>query len=156
MDTFFILGAKYLFLVSAVIAIVYFWKYEKRAWKRTILFTGVALILTYILGHITGHFFYNARPFVADNFTPLIPHAPDNGFPSDHTLLAAGIAAVFLYLDRKAAIYLWIIAIIVGISRVYVGVHHPLDIIGSICFALIGTFIAHIALRKSGAYEKLS
>lgn len=131
MDYLFIFGAKYLFGVSILIAIYYFWKSPIDT-KRDLVKFGVFLFpIAYIVAKILNYFFYNPRPFVVENFTPLIQHAVDNGFPSDHVLLVAAIASLFMFFNKRVAGGLWIIAIIVAISRVYVGVHHWIDVIGS-------------------------
>ncbi len=101
------------------------------------LFAVPALILTYLLGKIGSFLYFDARPFVVDHFIPLIMHAADNGFPSDHTLLAAGLAAVGMYWNKKLGIVLWALAALIAVARVYVGVHHPIDVIGSAVIALI-------------------
>lgn len=60
------------------------------------------------------------------------------GFPSGHTALATSIAVILgAYLPRKRRyiVPLWIL--FVGISRLYLGVHAPLDIIGGFCIGLL-------------------
>lgn len=100
------------------------------------------------MAKIAGHFYTDTRPFVSGNFTPLIPHAADNGFPSDHMLLASALAAVVMCYRKRLGYALWAVAIIIGISRVYVGVHHPIDIVGSALIALLAAFIVHIVEKR--------
>lgn len=145
MDTFFIFGAKYLYLLPILILI---WKiYSSENKTRVLIFTFSSLALTLILGKLSSLFINNPRPFVVGNFRPLIEHAPDNGFPSDHMLLVAAIAAIVTYLDRRLGLLLWLLAIIVGLSRIFVGVHHLLDILGSILIALISTYTIYSLFR---------
>lgn len=146
MDTLFIFGAQYLIFLSIIIAAWFFYKFPEK--RKLAIFGFAALALTYIVAKIGSHFYYDPRPFVSGNFAPLVPHAADNGFPSDHMLLLSAIPAVIIYYSRRYAIALWIIAIIVGVSRIYVGVHHLIDIIGSVAIAIICTGIMHFVLRK--------
>jgi undecaprenyl-diphosphatase len=106
----------------------------------------------YAVAKIISLFYYSTLPFVEGNFTPLIPHEADNGFPSDHTLLGAGISSVIYFFNKKVSAVLWALTLIVGISRVYAGVHHPVDIVGSIIVALAATVIIYglILARKRG------
>lgn len=102
--------------------------------------------MTYALGLIGNYLYYDPRPFVVGHFTPLIAHVADNGFPSDHTLLAACLAALGTYWNRWLGSLLWIIAIVIAVARVYVGLHHPIDVLGSIGIALVGVSVWHAAV----------
>ena len=92
--------------------------------------------------------YYNPRPFFEENFTPLIPHLADNGFPSDHLLLLSALAILICIFNRHWAVPLWIIALLVGISRIYAGVHHFADIFGSIFIALISAGLVYFVLNR--------
>ncbi|MHB0977938.1 MAG: phosphatase PAP2 family protein [Minisyncoccota bacterium] len=152
MDTLFIFGAKYLYILPIIIGAIYFLKASGETKKEIFIFAVFTLPLTFLLGVLANHLYINPRPFVVDNFAPLIPHAADNGFPSDHMLLVSVIAMLFSFFSRRTALWLWIIAFLVGISRVYVGVHHLTDIFGSVIIAVISgytVFYAHRAILKT-------
>lgn len=134
--------AKYFIVLSVFGAFVVWLKLEIRQKKQFIVLAIVGGILTLLLAKIGSHLFYNPRPFVVGHFVPYFAHGNDNGFPSDHTLLAAMLAFVSWRYSKKAGIGLLIIAIIIGLSRVVAGVHHVIDIIGSIVFAFIGVWLA--------------
>ncbi|MBI2463232.1 MAG: phosphatase PAP2 family protein [Candidatus Spechtbacteria bacterium] len=144
---FFILSAKYLFIAIIGIALAYLMLQKRDVQKRMIVFAVLALPLTYLAAKILGFFFYYPRPFVTDGFTPLIAHVADNGFPSDHTLISAAIAAALWPFNKKVSIALWALTIIVGFSRIYVGVHHGVDIIGSIVIAITFAWLVQSVLE---------
>lgn len=148
MDTLIIVCAKY--LIVAPVALTLFALYRVPAHMRirraAILFA--ALALTYVLGTLVGHFYFDPRPFVVQNAVPLIPHAADNGFPSDHTLLAAGLASAALYFDRRIALWLFALAVIIGAARVLALIHHPTDIIGSMVIALIAAWVVERSQKR--------
>jgi undecaprenyl-diphosphatase len=136
LNTLSIFGAKYLFIVIGGIALVYFLAQPRPVQKRILIIAAMTLPLIYIVSKIGGLLYDDPRPFVVGHFVPLIPHEPDNGFPSDHVLLCAGIAAV-IYPSRKVlSLVLWVLTLLVGMSRVHVGLHHSVDIIGSIGMAI--------------------
>jgi undecaprenyl-diphosphatase len=141
MNTLFILAAEYLLVVTLVILGAYFLTRPWPRQKQMVLFAVPAALLTYTLGLIGNLLYYDPRPFVVRHFSPLIPHVADNGFPSDHTLLAAALAAIGMYWNKWLGLILWVIAVVIAIARVYVGLHHPIDVLGSIVFALVAVSI---------------
>ena len=72
---------------------------------------------------------------------PLIHSATDNGFPSDHTLLLATAAVIVALVNRWAGAVGLVFALLIGLARVYVGVHHLLDIFGSFVIVAIAALI---------------
>lgn len=86
---------------------------------------------------------HDPRPFMAGHFMPLIVSTRDNGFPSDHTLLAAFIGYAMLNRSRWLGGILLAVAAAVGTARVAAGVHHLQDILGSFVIAGIGYLLAH-------------
>ncbi len=146
-NRFLIFGAKYLYLIVMGIALFYFLKKSEATRKRIIILSIIVLPATYLIAKIMGFFYYDPRPFVLGNFTPLIHHAPDNGFPSDHTLLTADMASVLYLFSKKTSMVLWMFTLIVGISRVYAGLHHPIDVFGSMVIAIITTVSACLLIK---------
>jgi len=148
METLIIFGAKYLYLVVVAVAIIYILKQPREKQKRIILFAVVSLPLSYIVAKIGSWIYFDPRPFVVGNFTPLIPHVADNGFPSDHTLLTAAISSVIYSYNKKVGVLLWILTLAVGISRISAGIHHPIDILGSIIISILTTFVVYKIIRR--------
>ncbi len=132
MNTLILFGAEYLYLVVVIFSSLYIWRQSREMRWKILLCMSIALPLTYIVAKIFSLFYYNARPFVVDHFTPLLAHANDNGFPSDHTLLSSAIAINIFFFQRRLGIVLLIISVMVGTARVFAGIHHSVDIVGSI------------------------
>lgn len=143
-----IILAKYLFLLVIIITLGYFFKLPNDTKKKMLLFALISLPLTFIIARILSMFYYDPRPFVTNHFTPLIPHDADNGFPSDHTLLSFGLSFLLFLFNKKIGLFLVFIAFLVGISRMYVGVHSWIDIAGSFFIALVVLFSTHLIFRK--------
>ncbi len=157
LDLFFIFVAKYLFILSIIIAGIYFLRQSRDIQKRMVVFSVLTLILVYLFATIAGYLYYDPRPFVQENFTPLIPHTADNGFPSDHVLLVSVIAAVFSYFNKRLVVTsLWVLALLVAVGRVYVGVHHVIDVIASMFISLLSAYIIHLILKYYASHKKLS
>ena len=153
-DYIFIFGAKYLYLLAGIIALVWFWKLPRGEKKEAIIFGVIALPTIYLVSKIGAWLYFDPRPFVAGHFTPLISHAPDNGFPSDHVLLTSAIASIIFPFSKRVSAGIWMIAVLVGISRVYVGIHHPIDIIGSVAIATAVSACVYLYLWKKKIIQK--
>lgn len=132
--------AVYLIPLSAALV----WWRVPRTEKTALAAVGVLTIVLALAGiWAAGHVWTDPRPFVVDGQAPLIPHAADNGFPSDHSTLAAAIAAALIPWRRRVATALLLLAVAVGAARVAAHVHHVPDILGGF---LIGTIAAAIAV----------
>ena len=124
-------------LLYCMIALfAWFWlrgNYEtKKQILKAFIFTSIALLISQCISHI----FYHPRPFVMGIGRTLIDHSPNGSFPSDHMLIFSSIAfAYFFSAQRKLGIFLIMIAWLVAWSRIYVGVHFPLDMLGAFTIA---------------------
>lgn len=116
--------------------------------RQTVKLAVLAFPLSFIIGKILNRIIINPRPFVVEGVQPLIAHTADNGFPSDHTLLAATIASVVWVYNKKLGWVLFGVALIIGAVRVWAKVHHPIDIAGSILIAISATGLAFFIMKK--------
>ena len=71
------------------------------------------------------------RPFVADATSRVVGYQPPTwSFPSGHSASSFAAATVFAFaLPRRRARWLWLLAALIAGSRVYIGVHYPLDVV---------------------------
>ncbi|MDE1941477.1 MAG: phosphatase PAP2 family protein [Patescibacteria group bacterium] len=148
MDTFFVTCAQYLCILPLVVLGVYFLMQPREDWKHLAVFAVSAALLAYAVGVIAGLLYYDPRPFVVGHFTPLIPHAPDNGFPSDHALLVSAIAMIGTIWNKKLGLRLWVLAMLVAIARVYVGVHHTIDVAGSFVISIVTISVMAVIFKR--------
>lgn len=155
-DYFFIFGAKYLYLLAGLIALFWFWKLPKGKKKETIIFGAIALPVMFVVLKVAAWLYFDPRPFVVGHFTPLIPHDPDNGFPSDHVLLVSAMASIIFPFNKKISAVIWAMAVLIGVSRVYVGIHHPIDILGSVVIAVgISLISCHVSRKIDQRIQNL-
>ncbi len=122
---------------------------KKDGRKAAVLLTVTFLILI-PLGTVIKSEVDRPRPVsLGDNL--LVKAESDPSFPSGHAVIVSGGAAVLLLRFNRgrqiiASIILAIEALLVSYSRVYVGVHYPLDVVGGI---LLGTGIACAVIASS-------
>ena len=116
--------------------------------KRFILLVVVSAVVALVLAKVSSHFVPSPRPFIADHVIPYFAGTRDNGFPSDHTLLAGVIAFVTLVYNRKLGVVALVLAVLVGWARVVSGVHHAMDIAGSLAISALSVFLTAYVVRK--------
>jgi len=94
-------------------------------------------------------FLFRKRPFVELDFVPLINHsATEASFPSGHMTFYFALAFGLYYLGRKKWSYLFMAGLsIMGVARVFAGVHWPLDIVSGIAVAFVSAFIVKFLLE---------
>lgn len=148
MDNLIIFCAKYLIFILVLVAfIVWLNVPAKKRWQfaAAVVLAGIAAL---ILSKLAGRLYFHHRPFVVQNIKPLIPHGDDNGFPSDHTLLATTlVTAVYFYRRRVGAVLLGL-AVVVGISRVLAHVHWAIDILGGLILGMLAGCIGYALAKK--------
>lgn len=133
MDTLIEFGAKYLILVPIVAIFYVLYELKDNKHRRqflTLLIIGGVLSL--LAAQVAEMLYDNPRPFIKDGIIPLFYATGENGFPSDHTLLASFLAFTVWQYRRNLGLALLIIAVLVGWARVAASVHHMVDVIASI------------------------
>ena len=93
------------------------------------------------------------RPYrMMEELMILIPEPGEYSFPSGHTSssFAAGVV-LYLMLPKKYGIPAMVLAFLIGISRLYVGVHYPTDVLGGM---VMGTLLAVATVKITGAIKK--
>jgi len=124
----------YLFLL--IFAIAWFrGSYQvKTGIIKAFIFTAITLLMSEVLSAVLN----TPRPFVMDVGRTLIEHAPTGSFPSNHMSIFSGIAFAYYFSPQRdlGRILIWT-AWLVAWSRVYVGVHFPIDMLGAFLMAII-------------------
>lgn len=116
----------------------------------------VSIAITFILYYLLNHLICRPRPFVAyPEITRLIPAPHGYSCPSGHTANSFAYALVLVrMLDKRAGVPLVILAVLIGLSRLYLGVHYPTDVIFGFLLALIVSQIVYFCSKKTGKNEK--
>jgi len=144
----------YLLLVIALLFFLFHKKNEKGFWENwqykavelvcvfgTILF---AWGLSFIIKNITQI----PRPFDGLSGVHQLVSEIGFSFPSGHTTLFSALAVVIYLFNKKLGILFMFGAILIGLSRIIVGVHYPIDILGGVILGGLTAWIIASFLRK--------
>lgn len=125
-------------------------------WKPTrkagVLALG-AMILGLLVTNITiKPLLSRPRPWLDWPIVPLVTEKDPNSFPSGHTCaaFAAGLSWVRTLPWRWGRIAAVAAAVVMGLSRLYVGVHYPTDVLAG---AVIGSLCAWAAWKAYNLYS---
>ena len=88
---------------------------------------------------------------ILDGITSLSSYGNYDSFPSMHSALAFAVAVFIYQYSKKAGLIALVLAILVAVSRVFVGVHFPLDVI---CGAIIGLVIPWVIISLFKPYKQ--
>lgn len=68
-------------------------------------------------------------------------------FPSGHTTAAFSIAVTFILYFPLLAVICVPLAVLVAVSRMYLGVHYPSDVLAGIALAAVSTEVLNLAIK---------
>lgn len=149
------LGAEYMIAIAIIIVIFFVWKKHKR---EALTFT-IILIMGAIINLSLKQLIHRPRPVIA----PLIVES-SSSFPSGHAMNAAvfylSVSFYFYHFTRKkklssaVTVVSIILILLIGFSRIYLGVHYPSDVVAGY---VVGTWwlVLAILISKSVSWFKI-
>lgn len=110
-----------------------------------VLATGV---LAWGIGDLLKSIFRIERPFVI--FSQVHSLVPESGFsfPSLHSTLIAALAFAVYFKNKSFGYVCLFIALLIGLSRIVVGVHFPIDVLGGFILGFIIAFAVNKISKK--------
>lgn len=125
---------------------------------------AAALILTFFVTNVLlKPMVARVRPYeVIEGLTRLIGKQSDRSFPSGHTANSMAVGVILwmisrnneenvdnnLYFPKKAGWVLLILSILISLSRLYVGVHYPTDVLGGAVIAVLDAWIVYRGAKR--------
>ncbi|WP_198029082.1 phosphatase PAP2 family protein [Actinoplanes sp. N902-109] len=121
---------------------------------RPVVELAVALFFAFAAATAVSHLSSELRPFQSHHVHQLIAHDPGVSLPSDHATAAFTLAfGVCAFLHRGWGIVLLVAALAVGISRIWVGVHYPGDILAAVVIAGLAVLATWLPSRSDPRRE---
>jgi undecaprenyl-diphosphatase len=149
--TFF--GSPY-FMIPAYLFIMFY--YSKQRKKKEAILIGVVALISVLSIFLLKDIFHRHRPP-----SPLIPGVNGYSFPSGHSLSGFTFSGIMIYLISKSniqyhkkwifSVLLFLFAVLIAMSRIYLRVHFPSDVIGGLLVTTVWlslTFMAVLEIEK--------
>lgn len=129
------------------ILVVFLFVIFRSKWRIIVQAFAAAIISRLVIANIIRWILPRARPFVENQVDLLISQNPqESSFPSGHATFYFALATVVYFYNKKLGILFFIGSVLMGLARVFSGVHWPSDIIGG---ALVGVISAWLVVKIS-------
>ena len=141
-----ILASDYFFPVIFALFMVGIWfngsgQKERVVNQYIVIFSVISLAFVNWVVFVANAYLFRSRPFENEQITLIYYEATDSSFPSNALAVLFAISISALIVNQRYGIALLLLSIVYGISRIYVGVHYPLDIFSAL---ILGAAIAGI------------
>lgn len=105
--------------------------------RRTLVYAGLVAAVALLINQLIGLAWHHPRPFEIGLGHTLTTHSPETSFPSDHATVFFSITLALLLKPglRAWGLALVPVSLLVAWSRIWLGVHFPLDMLGSLFVA---------------------
>jgi undecaprenyl-diphosphatase len=115
---------------------------------------GLTMGISLLIGFLVGNLFLKnvvarTRPFDINTDFPLLISKPhDFSFPSGHTLASIDASvSIFLY-NKKFGTAAVVLAVLIALSRLYLYVHYPTDVLASLVLGTVIAIISYNIVKK--------
>ena len=105
-------------------------RHDRQRTRHILLAAGFSFLTGLALNQFILLFVQRVRPYDGGITSLLVTPSSDPSFPSDHATAAFAIAAVFLLHRFRGAAAFLAAAVLISISRIYIGTHYVSDVIG--------------------------
>lgn len=122
--------------------------------RKTGICLGVVLLIGEILGNqILKKLFERPRPYTVNpDVTLIVDKLSSFSFPSGHSRCAVECAVAIFYNNKKWGIAAITVAVLTCLSRLYLYVHYPTDVLAGAALGVIDGLLAIFIVKKIGEY----
>ena len=124
--------------------------------RHVLVAAGLSFLLGLGFNQLVLLFVQRVRPYDAQITHLIIDRSADFSFPSDHATASFAIAAAFLLhgLPKRGFVFL-AAALLLAVSRVYIGTHYVGDVLGGALTGTVAAFVVRAAYREGSKLDRL-
>jgi undecaprenyl-diphosphatase len=142
----------YFILVSLCLVLLALWLWgggteQRDKNQRAVIGASMGLGIAQGFVSICNIFCFRTRPFEVLPTNLLFYQPTDSSFPSNSVAVVFGAAFAIFLINRKAGGFMLALATLHAFSRVYVGIHYPLDVLTGAAMGTAGAFLGMLAIR---------
>jgi undecaprenyl-diphosphatase len=141
-----------------VLAVVLQWwvKDDRYHVRHAAISAGLAFLFGLAVNQFILLFVHRIRPYDAGVTHLLIAPSADWSFPSDHATATVAIVAAFAMQGfPRRTVALFIMAVLVCWSRIYIGTHYVSDVAGGAITGVVAAVTVRLAYRENSWLDKL-
>lgn len=126
--------------ITAIILLI-----DRKKGLRNVGIAAIAILLADWVSEILKQIINRPRPYVVwENAHVIFYKARSSAFPSGHAMIVFCMAYLLYYFYPQKMRWVWIVAVWLGLTRVYVGVHYFTDVLAG---AVLGVLCAAVVCR---------
>lgn len=135
-------------IYSVPLMLVYLWVRGSHQDRVASVTATMGVLFALECGQIINMLWPHPRPFMIGLGHTFLAHKQEASFPSDHAIVFFTLGLGFLLTSlRKLGSLILLLGVVVGWSRIYLGVHFPFDIAGAFLVAVPSTWLVVKTLR---------
>lgn len=167
LDTLAIFFAKYFGYILVLFLLVFLLKNFKKYWQMVVQAFLAATLVRFVIVEIIRYFLPRVRPFALPSFDEqnlggfvensinlLINHSQEASFPSGHASFFFAVSTVVYLYNKKAGLLFFIASFLISISRIFIGIHWPSDILTGAIVGVLSAFFITLSFRKFSSAVK--
>lgn len=148
MDLIIIFSAEYLGYILLAVFLIWFWKNRSAGWQQLFVPLISALVSRFVFTELIRFLYYRPRPFVSGNISALIEPIQSASFPSGHAAFFFALSAGIYSFNKKTGLWFFTGSLVIGLARVFAGVHYFSDIIGGVIVGLLSYWLVGELFKK--------
>jgi undecaprenyl-diphosphatase len=143
-------------LLVLIIALQWWRKPDRSHVRHAAVACGLSFLLGLALNQLILIFVHRMRPYDAGVTHLLIVKSSDPSFPSDHATASMAIASALLFQGlRRSGLWFLAAAILVMVSRIFVGTHYASDVLGGAVTGILAAGLVSATYAEGTRVDRL-